>query len=640
MTDVAKVLRERFQRKEFRPGQREVIDALTKHRRALAVFPTGAGKSLCYQLPALLWPGITLVVSPLIALMKDQIDSLARLGIPAARLDSSLTFDAVKDIHARVLSGKLPILYVAPERFANERFLDVVSRAQISLLAVDEAHSISEWGHNFRPDYLKLAAIAKTLKAERILALTATATPAVVDSICARFEIPREAAVLTGFYRRNLQLVSTAVDDAGRDELLCARLAEGSRGSTIVYVTQQKTAERVARLLAGRGHEAAAYHAGMESEDRARIQDAWMRSNQGVVVATIAFGMGIDKSDVRAVYHYNLSKSLESYSQEIGRAGRDGAPARVELFACADDVVQLESFAHGDAPDEASIRGLVDWVLSEAKELVVDLNALSDRFDLRTLVVKTALTYLELQGILRQGTPCYAEYKVRGLVGDLVAGLPEGRAAFIRGVIAQGKTGRSWITLRPSSIAETLGEDRERIVRGLGWLAEQGRIELVAAEVTHRFTRVIESADPASITADLLARFAAHEAREVARVGDVLALATSTSCQSNRLVAHFGEMRTGPCGHCSVCLTGKAVVLPPPAAQPPVQELLEANARAIDDARRSHHAALGRPRQLARFLCGLPSPATTRAKLKKHPLFGIVEGRPFAAVLSSCGGRL
>ena len=331
----AELLQKHFGFSEFRPGQEVVIDALHAHKAALAVFPTGGGKSLCYQLPALRYDGLTLVVSPLIALMKDQIDFLVRHEIAAARLDSTLTGEEVRDVTARLENGTLKLLYVAPERFNNERFLGMLTRTKIALFAVDEAHCISEWGHNFRPDYLKLAEAAKRVEAERVLALTATATPAVVKDIEAAFGIPKEGAIVTGFYRPNLNLSITPVSADDRDALLLLkRLHKRPPGPTIVYVTLQKTAERVAALLAADGFPAEAYHAGLDDAVRAGVQDRWMASDQGIVVATIAFGMGIDKSAVRYVYHYNLPKSLESYSQEIGRAGRDGLKSTVELLAC------------------------------------------------------------------------------------------------------------------------------------------------------------------------------------------------------------------------------------------------------------------------------------------------------------------
>src|SRR5712692_4298930 len=343
--DIETLLHTRFCLAEFRPGQRQVIDALCTRNAALAVLPTGGGKSLCYQLPALLFTGVTLVVSTLIALMKDQIDYLRRRGIAAARLDSSLETAELREVGDRLRGGTLQLLYVAPERFNNERFLADLRRAHIALFAVDEAHCISEWGHNFRPDYLKLAETARELDVERILALTATATPAVVQDICAAFDIPRECAVVTGFHRPNLDLQTNPV----------------------------RTAERVAEQLAAAGLPAQAYHAGMDTPSRTAVQDWWTRSDRGIVVATIAFGMGIDKADVRYVYHYNLPKSLESYSQEIGRAGRDGATSIVELFACGADVPMLENFAYGDTPTRAAVTGLVDELLAAEPAFDVSL---------------------------------------------------------------------------------------------------------------------------------------------------------------------------------------------------------------------------------------------------------------------------
>ena len=227
-----------------------MIEALLAGRSALAVFPTGSGKSLCYQLPALLLDGVTVVVSPLIALMKDQIDALAALGVPAARIDSSLSLDELRDVSERLRRGELRLLYVAPERFNNERFVAQLAGVEIALFAVDEAHCISEWGHNFRPDYLKLAQRARELGAARVLALTATATPAVVDDICAGFGIERADAIATGAYRPNLTLLMTPVAAGERDALLLERLRSRPPGSAIVYVTLQRTALRIAELLA------------------------------------------------------------------------------------------------------------------------------------------------------------------------------------------------------------------------------------------------------------------------------------------------------------------------------------------------------------------------------------------------------
>src|SRR5947208_10943974 len=456
------VLSETFGFDAFRPGQQDVIDALLAGRSALAVFPTGAGKSLCYQLPALLFDGMTVVVSPLIALMKDQIDFLRRSGIDAERLDSSLDAAEQRQIFDRLRAGSLRLLYVAPERFNNERFLAQLARVRISLFAVDEAHCISEWGHNFRPDYLKLAERARELAAERVLALTATATTAVVADIRAGFGIEERDAVVTGFYRPNLMLLTTPVGTKERDAQLVERLRERPAGSTIVYVTLQRTSLRVAALLAGAGLPARAYHAGMSAAEREAVQEWWSRSPDAIVVATIAFGMGIDKANVRYVYHYNLPKSLESYSQEIGRAGRDGAESICELFACPDDVPTLENFAFGDTPTHEALAGLLADVLGHpaGAELAVSEYELSVRHDLRPLVLKTVLTYLELDGVLRQGTPFYAGYRLRPLgeasLEDVFSGFDESRAGFLRRLVETGKAGRTWTTLAPDAAASQL----------------------------------------------------------------------------------------------------------------------------------------------------------------------------------------
>jgi ATP-dependent DNA helicase RecQ len=355
---VHATLRNVFGFDAFRPGQEAVIQRLLHGKSALALFPTGSGKSLCFQLPALHLDGLTLVVSPLIALMKDQIDFLQAHGIAAARLDSSVGVEEIRHIDAELRAGQLKLLYVAPERFSNERFLHKLRGVKLALMVIDEAHCISEWGHNFRPDYLKLARLSRALPAERVLALTATATPAVAADICREFAIEKEAFIHTGFYRPNLFLRTAQCARAEQLDLLTRRLKENPRGPTIVYVTLQRTAERVAASLAQRGLLARAYHAGMEMVEREAVQNWFMRSSDAIVVATIAFGMGIDKADIRYVYHFNLPKSLENYSQEIGRAGRDGKKAECEMLVCADDAIVLENFSYGDTP---SLRVSARW---------------------------------------------------------------------------------------------------------------------------------------------------------------------------------------------------------------------------------------------------------------------------------------
>ncbi|HEY3062344.1 MAG TPA: RecQ family ATP-dependent DNA helicase [Chloroflexota bacterium] len=625
----------------FRPGQREVIDALINVGAALAVFPTGAGKSLCYQLPALMFEGVTVVVSPLIALMKDQIDYLQRLGIAAERMDSSQSVQDARRVAQLLRTGGLRLLYVAPERFNNERFLNDLHAARVALFAVDEAHCISEWGHNFRPDYLKLAETARDIGAERVLALTATATPAVVDDICAGFGIPPACATVTGFHRPNLRLYLTPVTVRERDAVLLDRLRTRPPGPTIVYVTLQKTAEQVADRLVAAGFPARAYHAGLGADMRVDVQEWWMASNRSIVVATIAFGMGIDKSDVRYVYQYNLPKSLESYSQEIGRAGRDGLPSTVEVLACPADVPALENFAYGDTPTPGALSGLVTEVLGAGVAFDVSVTDLSTRHDMRPLVVRTVLTYLELLGVLRQTTPLYAEYEARPLVplDTILSSFSGEPRQFLTALFNAARKGRIWFHLDPAEIATILHADRERVLRALRHLEDKQLVELRASEPRLCFTRTDQAApDAAALIASLAERFQRHEQQEIARLQQVLSLAEHPGCQTQFLVGYFGEQLPAPCGHCGFCETHSASALPPPPVIASFDDLVDPDA--VASVCHAHPEALADPRQQARFLCGLSSPALTRTRLSRHPLFGSLEGQPFARVLEWCASRV
>jgi ATP-dependent DNA helicase RecQ len=638
-TAAGELLASRFGFDSFRPGQEQVVETLLTGRSALAVFPTGAGKSLCYQLPALLLDGVTVVISPLIALMKDQVDFMVAQGVEAARIDSTLGPDELRAVSDRLRTGTLKLLYVAPERFNNERFLSLLAGARIALFAVDEAHCISEWGHNFRPDYLKLAARARELGAERVLALTATATPSVVDDIRAGFGIAEPDSVVTGFYRPNLTLLTTPAPGGRRDQMLIDRLRERQPGSTIVYVTLQSAAERVASLLAAAGLPARAYHAGMVAEERHVVQEWWAGSGRNVVVATIAFGMGIDKADVRYVYHLNLPKGLESYSQEIGRAGRDGKESICELFACPEDIPTLENFAFGDTPTREALEGLLEEILGHeiGDVFAVSEYDLSARYDVRGLVLKTILTYLELDGLLVQGTPFFAGYSFRPVSGtfdDVFAAFDAARAEFLRRLVASGKTGRSWTSLDPDDSAASLGEQRSRIVAALGHLEERGLIELKAADVRQRFTLVRRPESLREACDRLVERSIRREETETSRIGRVVSLVEHGGCQVNALVRYFGEERDEPCGHCTFCLSGEAQVLPEAEPLPAVETLVDR--RGLASLQAAHPDALGAARQLARFLCGLTSPATSREKLTRGPLFGVLAEHRFAGVLEWC----
>ncbi len=616
----------------FRPGQQQVIGHLLEGNSAVAIFPTGSGKSLCYQLPALLLDGLTVVISPLIALMKDQIDFLLERNIPAARLDSSMERDEAVKVYENLRAGRTRLLYVSPERLGNERFLQLLERQKVALLAVDEAHCISEWGHNFRPDYLRIAALAERLKVERVLALTATATPGVVDDIARVFNVGRQCVVQTGFYRPNLELRVSACTDRDRKNLLLKKISQRQRGPAIVYVTLQRTAELIAGLLTSQGYSARAYHAGMKTEERSEVQDAFMAADDMIVVATIAFGMGIDKANIRGVYHYNLPKSLESYMQEIGRAGRDGLPAVCELLACRDDLVTLENFSYGDTPTPEAISSLTSELLGGDDTLEVSVCDLSARHDVRELVVKTLLTYLELEGLLQPTGPIYTEFKFlpQRPSAEILAKFDAKRAEFLQKIFqASRKKGKTWLTIDVVEVAGSLGDTRGRIVSALDYLDQTGDIQLQTAGLRYGYRVTKSPADLTPVIAHLVERFARREEQDIDRLRKVVALAESGGCYTRFLLEYFGERREN-CGHCSRCSGTPKQIMP----QGNDARISDADRAAVKQLVAERQAALKVPRQLTRFLCGIVSPATTKAKLRQHRDFGRLERVPFSEVLA------
>lgn len=351
---LLEVLNQRFGYDSFLPLQREIIGNVLKRQDSLVVMPTGSGKSICYQLPSLFLDRLTLVVSPLIALMKDQVDSLGLRGFRAAFVNSTMTHVEQHQVQTAAQQGLLDVLYVAPERLVSPHFRDFVLGLKPSLIAIDEAHCISEWGHDFRPDYRKLQFLRPSLPDATIIALTATATERVRGDILRQLEIPEATKFITSFNRPNL--IYDVRPKRNSFGALLGLLGGIGAGSTIVYCSSRQQTEDLARSLSDSGFPALAYHAGLGAEDRQQTQDQFMSGQVSIVVATIAFGMGIDKSDVRLVVHYDLPKSIEGYYQETGRAGRDGQPSNCVLFFSYRDKSQQDFFISkiGDEVERAN----------------------------------------------------------------------------------------------------------------------------------------------------------------------------------------------------------------------------------------------------------------------------------------------
>ena len=377
---MLELLKKHFGYDEFLPLQGEIIGAVMEGRDAFVLMPTGGGKSLCYQLPAMALPGLTLVVSPLIALMKDQVDALEANGLPAAFINSTQTPEELRQVVRRIWSGEIKMLYVAPERVTEPRFADFLRTLNISLVAIDEAHCVSEWGHDFRPAYRNLESLRRVCDPAPVIALTATATERVRADILSQLGLKEPQSFISSFNRPNL---SYSVLAKGRDLTDLFSLLGRHRGeSAIIYCGSRKATEEMAQTLSECGFTAEAYHAGLESADRRSIQDRFIRDQTPIVVATIAFGMGINKPDVRLVVHYDLPKSIESYYQETGRAGRDGLPSECVLYFSYGDKSRQEYFINQVEDQEERERAR--WRLEQVIHLC----------NLRTCRRKFVLEYL------------------------------------------------------------------------------------------------------------------------------------------------------------------------------------------------------------------------------------------------------
>jgi len=630
---------------QFRPGQEAAISAVLAGRSAAAIFPTGSGKSLCYQVPALLLPHLTLVVSPLLALMQDQLAFLKRHGISAGSIDSAQSRDDANDVMARARSGELKILMISVERLKNERFRNFLQQVPISLLVIDEAHCISEWGHNFRPDYLKLPDYQCQFNIPQTLLLTATATPKVIADMQAKFAIAAEDVVTTGFYRPNLNLLVEPVRGQDKRRRLVEWMSERASQPSIVYVTLQKTAEHIAEHLGRNGIQAEAYHAGLPNDQREAIQKRFMAGQSNCIVATIAFGMGIDKSDIRNVVHFDLPKSIENYSQEIGRAGRDGQPSDCLVLANRDSLNVLENFVYGDTPEREGIRCVLEEMQAAAAEGQWEflLGPLADQSNIRTLPLKTLLVQMELRGLIAPRYAYYAEYRFKYLLEPeaLLERFEGERREFVAAIIHTSSRARTWATVNFEAMYTQYSAERNRVVTALDYFQEKGWVELESKQMTEVYNVLHSDFDSAVLSAELHEYFTRHEQTEVARIHAMLELFATERCLGYRLAEYFGDHNAPEhCGHCSVCHGDVARLPAPPELPALVDKNFAASCGDFIHRHEQHTGHVPTAERLTRFLCGISVPLFTKLKARTISGYAALEQYPYAEVRSWADNHL
>jgi ATP-dependent DNA helicase RecQ len=544
---------------EFREGQEEVIESILTGENSVVVMPTGGGKSLCYQLPAMMMDGVTLVVSPLIALMKDQVDALAARNIATTFINSSLSYGELKKRLSEIRRGVYKLVYIAPERFRSEAFIEAISEIGVRLLAIDEAHCISHWGHDFRPDYLKLKQAKEQLGNPQIVALTATATQKVREDIVTQLGLENPRVFVAGFDRPNLAL--RVLHTSTEKEKLAAikTILKNSTGSGIIYAATRKAVEQIAAKLKMADLNVEAYHAGLSDIERSRAQEKFMSGECQAIIATNAFGMGIDKADIRFVVHYHIPGTIEAYYQEVGRAGRDGLPADCILMFNYADTRTQQFFLEGSNPTSELIEDVYEEIASLKMEYVeLSAKELANRLRIKNeMSIYSALVVLEKAGHIERGRPSNTALlaSLKKPIDEALEAVPDesNEGGVLRDLIfTRNINERQESEFDLLAVAAALGLSEQETRRAVSSLAALGVLEYRNA-YQGRGIHILDQEPPKVLRFDRK-ELAARLAAEQWKMRKMLDYGYYKKCLRVFILNYFGERKhLINCGTCSSC---------------------------------------------------------------------------------------
>ncbi len=551
----------------FRKGQEEVIDAVLSGNSTIAVMPTGGGKSLCFQLPALVFDGVTIVISPLISLMKDQVDGLQKMGIPATYINSAISAEQVAIRLREVRHGYYKLLYIAPERFYSNDFMNMLKNIKVELLAVDEAHCISQWGHDFRPSYLYLSKVREVLNNPVVLALTATATPQVREDIARQLKLDKPVKIITGFARPNLQFGVMEAKEFAKERIVLEAVLSQRDEAGIIYAGTRARADAILEHLLANDIEAASYHAGLSAEERKWIQESFMSGCIDVIVATNAFGLGIDKPNIRYVIHYDMPGTLEAYYQEAGRAGRDGKPSVCLLLYNSRDRRLQEFFIKGDNPPPKLIIEIYELLLSYEKDSVfityADIGSqLSETVP--DMAIGTALKILEKEGYLRRSREANRSAFIKTTsslshLREAVGARAKKQLEILNLLFAKyEKEIKSGWQVNIEEVSDILDIKKETLMRLVRSLAEKNLMEykppFKGTEI-----KILKKTDPQKLNLDFKAlKEKLQNAYD--KLDKIEEYVYTQTCRQKFILDYFGDMDARVCGQCDICLNGKSVL--------------------------------------------------------------------------------